>query len=186
MPIKHPVLAMVVPNVRQRCEVQSSMNAEVALMVSPQETPCTMRATCKAMPLGNQMYSAQASAPNSSEAATSGLRPSASDSEPPMNKMVNTPIRYDTMVSEMSASVRPRAILYSAYSGTGTATAAKVSSMAHAAMMALLRSFAFDALRLSIMSPPRHCKPGGMRWNPSRHAADSDAKGFPLAVIAVA
>ncbi len=103
-----------------------------------------------------------------------------------MNKMVSTPIRYDTMVSEMSASVRPRAILYSAYSGTGTATAAKVSSMAHAAMMALLRSFAFDALRLSIMSPPRHCKPGGMRRNSSRHAADSDAQGFSLAVIAVA
>ena len=95
-----------------------------------------------------------------------------------MKRMVSTPIRYDTMVSEMSASVRLRAILYSAYSGTGTATAAKVSSMAHAAMMALLRSFAFDALRLSFMPPPRHCKPGGMRRNPSRHAARSRRKGL--------
>ncbi len=56
------------------------------------------------------------------------------------------------MVSEMSASVSPRAILYSAYNGTGTATAAKVSSMAHAAMMALLRFFAFDASQISVMS----------------------------------
>ena len=75
-----------------------------------------------------------------------------------MKRMVSTPIRYDTMVSEMSASVRLRAILYSAYSGTGTATAAKVSSMAHAAMMALLRSCAFDASQISVMPPPRHCK----------------------------
>ena len=95
-----------------------------------------------------------------------------------MKRMVSTPIRYDTMVSEMSASVRLRAILYSAYSGTGTATAAKVSSMAHAAIMALLRSFAFDALRLPFMSPPGHLKSGGMRQSFSKHGARFRCNGF--------
>ena len=38
-PIKYPVLAMVMPNVRWRSEAQSITNAEVALMESAQETP---------------------------------------------------------------------------------------------------------------------------------------------------
>ena len=127
---------MVMPNVRWHSEVQSITNAEVALMDSAQETPCTKRANCSMGPLDRPMNSRQPATPQASAAPTVGLRPDASDSDPAKNRTESTPNRYMTMVMETSEAERPSCCCHVAYSGMGAEAAANTVTKATVPTMA--------------------------------------------------
>ena len=130
------MLAMVMPNVRWLSEVQSMTNADVALMPSAQETPCTNRAACSMRPFSRPANKQQPAMPHNSEAATEGRRPDASDSEPAKNSTASTPIRYETMVMETSEAASPSSACQCAYKGMGALAAAKTEIKATVATMA--------------------------------------------------